>query len=73
MKKVLIILVIITGIAVTNALNFHFILLDNNLKILKKTSLTFQDTFVDARGKVNKARLLVKPALIKAGIKELVK
>jgi hypothetical protein len=73
MKKALIILIIITGISVTGALNFHFILLDNNIKTLKKTRLTFQDTFVDARGKMNKAKLLVKPALIRSGIKDLIK
>jgi hypothetical protein len=73
MKKTMTILIIITGIAITCALNFHFIILDDNIKILKKTRHTFQDTFVDARGKMNKAKLLVKPALIKAGIKNMIK
>jgi len=37
---------------------------------LKKTELTFDDTFVDARG-AKKLNLLSKPALMKAGIKDI--
>jgi len=68
MKKVIFLsIVVILGIV---ALNYHFILMDSSIKILKKSEMTFKDTFVDARG-IKKAKLYVKPALVKAGIKDL--
>jgi len=60
-------LVVVLGIV---ALNYHFILMDSSIKILKKNEMTFEDTFVDARG-IKKAKLYLKPALVKAGIKDL--
>jgi hypothetical protein len=69
MRKVLSFL-LITGALTFGALNYHFILVDEGIKILRKTELTFEDTFVDARG-AKKLHLLFKPALIKAGIKEM--
>ncbi|MBC8394322.1 MAG: hypothetical protein H8E17_17355, partial [Deltaproteobacteria bacterium] len=48
----------------------HFILMGSKVKILKKVDLTFEDTFVDARG-VNRVKLYLKPALVEAGIKDL--
>ena len=68
MKKILI--VVIAGALVLGALNFHFIWTDSGPKLLKKVSLTFKHTFVDARG-INKHRLLTTPALVKAGIKDV--
>lgn len=67
MKKYLF-LILVGGIGF-GLLNFHVILLDNSLEILKKNRLTFEDTFVDARGS-KKMKLLLKPHLIKAGIKD---
>ena len=69
MKKILILL-IIAGVLTGFALNYHFILFDNKMKMLKKTEVTFEETFVDARG-AKKLQLLSKPALIKAGIKDI--
>jgi hypothetical protein len=69
MRKVLSSL-LIAGALTFGALNYHFILFDEGIKILHKTELTFEDTFVDARG-AKKLQLLFKPALIKAGIKEM--
>ena len=69
MKKTLIILIIAAAL-VFGILNYHFILLDSSLKILKKTDMTFSNTFVDARGE-KKYKLILNPALIKAGIKDL--
>ena len=69
MKKILVLL-IIAGVLAGIALNYHFILFDNKIKTLKKTELTFDDTFVDARG-AKKLNLLSKPALMKAGIKDI--
>ena len=52
--------------------NFHFILLDAQLKILPKSHFTLDNTFVDARG-VKKIRLFLNPELAGAGIKDLMK
>jgi hypothetical protein len=70
MKKLLI-LVIFTGALAYGALNYHFILMEQGVKVLKKVELTFQDTVVDARGE-KKIKLLLKPSLVKAGIKDLI-
>jgi hypothetical protein len=69
MKKLLFLL-LLAGVLIVGALNYHFILFDDGMKTLKKTELTFEDTFVDARG-AKKLQLLSKPALIKAGIREI--
>lgn len=68
MKGVIVALLIL-GTAAGAALNFHFILLDDSLKVLKKTEMTLEDTFVDARGS-KKLKLLLRPALMEAGIKD---
>jgi len=68
MKKALLILVVTVALIFT-ALNYHFILMDKNVKILKKVKLTFNNTFVDARG-VKKFKLFLNPSLVKAGIKK---
>jgi len=68
MKKALLILVVTVALIFT-ALNYHFILMDKNVKILKKVKLTFNNTFVDARG-AKKFKLFLNPSLIKAGIKK---
>ena len=68
MKKALLILVVTVALIFT-ALYYHFILMDKNVKILKKVKLTFNNTFVDARG-AKKFKLFLNPSLIKAGIKK---
>ena len=70
MKK-LIILLVMAGALAYGALNYHFILMDNTVKVLKKEELTYQDTFVNARGE-KKFILLLKPSLVKAGIKDVI-
>ena len=70
MKKLLILLIFI-GVLAFGVFNYHFILMDNEVKILKKVELTFQDSFVDARGE-KKIKLLLKPSLVKAGIKDVI-
>lgn len=69
MKKIAIIVVILAALTF-GVLNYHFILMDKSIKILKKTDLTFDNTFVDARG-AKKYKLYLNPALAKAGIKDL--
>ena len=71
MKKIAI-AIVIAAILAFGALNYHFILLESNIKILKKVDFTFQDTFVDARGS-KKYKLLLNPALVKAGVQDLYK
>ncbi|MEA3437258.1 MAG: hypothetical protein U9R43_12390 [Thermodesulfobacteriota bacterium] len=68
MKKALLLLVI-TGALFFAALNYHFILMDKNVKMLKKVELTFTNTFVDARG-AKKFKLLLNSSLVKAGIRK---
>lgn len=68
MKKILIL--VIAAALLLGALNFHFILTDSGPQVLKKTALTFDYTFVDARG-LKKHKLLTTPALVKAGIKDV--
>ena len=70
MKKLLILLIFASALAY-GVLNYHFILMDKTVKVLKKVELTFQDTFVDARGE-KKIKLLLKPSLVKAGIKDVI-
>jgi hypothetical protein len=70
MKK-LIILLVMAGALAYGVLNYHFILMDNTVKVLKKEELTYQDTFVNARGE-KKIKLLLKPSLAKAGIKDVI-
>jgi hypothetical protein len=41
------------------------------MKILKKTSIAYENTFVDARG-AKKLELAMKPDLIAAGINEVI-
>ena len=69
MKKALLIIVI-AGALIFTALNYHFVLVEKNVKILKKVELTFNNTFVDAIG-AKKLKLFLNPSLIKAGIKNV--
>lgn len=71
MGKIVIILIIV-GAIVFGALNYHFILLDTSIRVLKKANLTFDNTFVDARG-AKKFKLYLNPSLVKAGVKNLFK
>ncbi len=68
MKK-LIALIIAAGLAY-GLLNYHFILMDDSIKILKKEEMTLEDTYVNARG-ADRSKLFLNPALLKAGIKDL--
>ena len=68
MKKVLLLL-IVAGM-VYAALSYHFILTDHSIQVLKKTALTFDNTYVDARGG-KKSQLFLNPALLKAGVRDL--
>lgn len=71
MKKTLVFIIVIAAL-VFGMFNYHFILMDKSVKILKKSEVTLEDTFIDARGG-NKAKLILNPALLKAGIKEILR
>lgn len=62
---------IIAAAAGYGLLSYHFVLLDSSLKILKKTNVQYENTFVDARG-AKKLELAMKPDLISAGIKDVI-
>lgn len=69
MKQIILVLVV-AGIAGFGLLNYHFILFDKNLKIVKKTGVRYENTFVDARG-AKKLELALKPDLVSAGYNDL--
>jgi hypothetical protein len=71
MKKVAILAVILAALTF-GILNYHFVLMDSSIKVLKKADLTFDNTFVDARG-AKKYKLYLNPALAKAGVRDLFK
>ena len=70
--KYMVALLVLLGILTFATLNYHFILFDDSLKVLEKKELTLDDTFVDARG-AKKLKMLMNPALIEAGFKEMTK
>ncbi len=70
MKKIVIVLVVAAA-AGYGLLSFHFILFDSSFKIIKKTGVRYENTFVDARG-ANKIGLALKPDLMAAGIKDVI-
>jgi hypothetical protein len=69
MKKIIAGLVIAAA-AGYGLLSYHFVLLDSSLKILKKTGVRYENTFVDARG-AKKIELAMKPDLVAAGINDV--
>lgn len=69
MKKI-IVLLIIAAAAGYGLLSYHFILFDDSLKVIKKTKVAYENTYVDARG-AKKLELAMKPDLIAAGISDL--
>jgi hypothetical protein len=70
--KIGIIIVIILGLLTAGALNYHIILVDGGIKLLKKADMTLEYTFVDARG-AKKFKLFLIPELARAGLKELLR
>ena len=62
---------ILVAVVTFFVLQYHFILIDDGLKILKKSELGFDYTFVDGRGAVNKAKILTNPTLMQAGIEDI--
>jgi hypothetical protein len=71
MKNILIAVVVLAALCLFGALNYHVILFDDEIKILRKVDLTFTDTVVDARG-MNRFKLVTRPNLVRAGIVEFI-
>lgn len=71
MKYLLLILILLGGL-IFGAMHVHVILLDNHLKILKKSEMTLDRTFVDARG-TKKFTHLLDPVLLRAGFVDLLR
>jgi len=61
---------VIAAAAGYGLLSYHFVLLDSSLKVLKKSEVRYENTFVDARG-AKKLELALKPDLVAAGIKDV--
>ncbi|MBN2398549.1 MAG: hypothetical protein JXI32_09220 [Deltaproteobacteria bacterium] len=72
MNKLLAIIVAGGLLAFGAAMNYHFILLDDDIRVLKKIDLTLDKTFIDARG-AKKLKLVLDPSLVRAGVKELIR
>ncbi len=53
-------------------LSYHFILLDDSMRIIKKSNVRYENTFVDARG-AKKLEILTKPDLMEAGINDVIR
>ena len=61
---------IVLGAILYFFLHFHLIFIDNTIKLLKKSKLTFNYTFYSAKGKTN-AVILTEEALREDGIGDL--
>jgi len=72
MNRLLAVIIVGGLLAFGAALNYHLILLDDDIRVLKKTDLTLDKTFVDARG-AKKLKLVLDPSLVRAGVKELIR
>ncbi len=70
MKKIIVLLILV-GAIIYGMLNYHLILMDKEVKFLKKADLTPEYTFVDARG-AGRAKLFLNPALVRADIKSVI-
>jgi len=72
-NKILVLIALGALLAFGAALNYHFILMDNNeIKVLKKTELSIDKTLVDARG-TKRLQLILDPVLVKAGVKDVIR
>lgn len=72
MKKIFFGLALLLVLAAGAGLNYHLVILDDDIRVLRKASLSFSDTIVDARG-FNRVKLYTHPALVKAGILDIIK
>lgn len=71
MKKLVIVLALVIVVLAGAALNYHVIVLDDEVRVLRKTRMSLSDTIVDARG-VNRVKLYTNPDLVKAGILKMI-
>lgn len=71
MKKFIAFFIIAGAVWGYSYLNYHMILFDDSLKILKKSEMSIKHSYVDARGHKMVA-IVAMPDLIEAGIKEVI-
>lgn len=69
MKNIFLVLVIAAATAF-GLLNYHFIVFDDSFRIIRKTGVRYENTFVDGRG-TKKFELAMKPDLVAAGVQDL--
>ncbi|MGE0087059.1 MAG: hypothetical protein AB7S75_21865 [Desulfococcaceae bacterium] len=69
MKYLIVVIAVVAAVAF-GSLNYHFVHVDGGMKVMKKTEMSLENTYVDARG-ANRYKLYLNPALLKAGIKDL--
>ncbi len=69
---IIVLLIVVLAAGAFGAFNYHFIRTDKGFRVLKKVELTLENTYVDARG-MGAVKLFTNPALVKAGIKDVVK
>jgi hypothetical protein len=70
--KGLLLLVAVLGALAYGMFNYHVIRTDDGVRFLKKAEPTLEDVYIDARG-ANRAKLILNPALLRAGIKEILR
>ena len=71
MRLLFVVVLIVAAIAAYAAFQYHFILIDDGVRVLKKTKPTLDYTFVDGRGVINQAKILTNPTLVQAGIQNV--
>jgi len=64
--------VLIVTVIAFFSIQYHFIILEDGLKILKKAEPQLANTIVDGRGAANMLKILTNPVLLKAGVNELI-
>ena len=70
--KNLIILIFFGCLVTIISMNYHFILFDDNLTVLRKNNQKLENTLVDARG-TKAMQIVLMPDLLAAGLKDQLK
>ena len=71
MKMFGFLLILVIAVGAYCAFQYHFIILDDEVKVLKKLEPSLKYSIVDGRGAANKVKILTNPILLKAGIQDL--
>ena len=71
MKVFIAVLLVLCAIASYLVFQYHFIIINDGVQVLRKSEPSLKYTFVDGRGVVNKAKILANPTLVKAGVQNI--